>query len=108
MSTLQMKAMKKCGSSKSTKHQCGSGNQRQTGKNCKAKVRGPKRERLAREDLMEMTKEPRGREELFEAILKMGERRKWGEQEGMRMPQELAAKNVEEQPRGITVRDIQE
>lgn len=46
--------MNKCGSSKSIKDQCGSGNQRQTGKNCKAKVRGPKRGRLQREDLMEM------------------------------------------------------
>lgn len=55
MSTLQMKGMKKCGSSRSTKDQCGSENQRQTGKNFKAKVRGPKRGRLPREDLMEMT-----------------------------------------------------
>lgn len=47
--------MKKCGSSKSTKDQCGSGNQRQTGKTCKAKVRGSKRGRLPGEDLMEMT-----------------------------------------------------
>lgn len=92
--------MKKRGSWRSTKDQCGSGNQRQR------RIVRQKWEGLREDDSQEKIwwrwqwwqVEPRGRKELSKPILKMEESKKWGEQQGMRMAQELTAKDVEKHP----------